>query len=182
MPGERPRLGGLLAPQGHFRRPATSGSALPEPSRKIMNIIPSIATAALLTATLNLAFAGEPGAQPFADSTGGSSQARGELVTTGAGGASRASSSGALRPDTSGETANVHADSTGESSAARAEYLLDHAQALLLPGVPVSTRNHYQPYLDSTGGNSHASSERALEAQAASSSDRMSLAIAPFAR
>jgi len=147
-----------------------------------MNITASIAAAALLTSAMNMAAAGELRTQPFTDSTGGSSQARGELVTNSASGASRASGRVALRPDTSGEVATPGADSTGESSAARAEYLLDHAQASKLPGLAASSRNHYQPFLDSTGGNSHASSERALEAEAASEGDRTAVAIAPALR
>ena len=147
-----------------------------------MNITASIAAAALLTSAMNMAAAGELRTQPFTDSTGGSSQARGELVTNSASGASRAPGRVALRPDTSSEVATSRADSTGESSAARAEYLLDHAQASTLPGLAASSRNHYQPFLDSTGGNSHASAERALEAEAASEGDRTAVAIAPALR
>ena len=141
-----------------------------------MNTLASIATAALLAASLNVAFADDLGAQPFADSTGGSSQARGELATDAANGASRAPSDRAVRSRASDETATAPADSTGDSSATRAEYLLDHAQALALPGVAASTRNHYQPFLDSTGGNSHASSERALDAEDTAASHRLASA------
>jgi len=148
-----------------------------------MNITASIAAAALLTSAMHMASAGEPRAQPFADSTGGSSQARGELVADIVRSASQEASTGdRLRHDASGETAAVHADSTGESSAARAHYLLDHAQASALPGVAVSSRNRYQPFLDSTGGNSHASSERALHAEDASEGHRTAVAIASALR
>ena len=139
-----------------------------------MNTLASIATAALLAASLNVAFADDLGAQPFADSTGGSSQARGELATDAASGASRVPSHRAVRSYASGEA--TPADSTGDSSATRAEYLLDHAQALALPGVAASTRNLYQPFLDSTGGNSQAASERALDAEDAAASHRLASA------
>ena len=129
-----------------------------------MNTLASIATAALLAAGLNVAFADDLGAQPFADSTGGSSQVRGELLASGA---SHVPSNGAARSCAPGEAATAPADSTGDSSATRAECLLDHARSVALPGVSESTRNHYQPFLDSTGGNSQASSERALDAEAA---------------
>lgn len=142
-----------------------------------MNTLASIATAALLAASLNVAFADDLGAQPFADSTGGSSQARGELAMDAANGASRAPSGRAVRPYAADETAP--ADSTGDSSATRAEYLLDHAQALALPGIAASTRNRYQPFLDSTGGNSHAASERALDAEDAAANHRLAIAAAP---
>ena len=141
-----------------------------------MNTLASIAAAALLAASLNVAFADDLGAQPFADSTGGSSQARGELATDAASGASRVPSHRAVRSYASGET--TPADSTGDSSATRAEYLLDHAQALALPGVAASTRNHYQPFLDSTGGNSLAASERALDAEDAATNHRLAVATA----
>ena len=147
-----------------------------------MNTLASIAAAALLAASLNVAFADDLGAQPFADSTGGSSQAHGELATDAASGALRAPSGRAVRSRTSGETAGAPADSTGESSATRAEYLLDHATTVALPGVASRTRNRYQPFLDSTGGNSRADSERALEAQGAAASRRTTVAIAPAAR
>ncbi len=147
-----------------------------------MNTLASIATAALLAASLNVAFADDLGAQPFADSTGGSSQARGELATDTTSDASRAPSGRAARSYASGETATAPADSTGDSSATRAEYLLDHAQALALPGVAGSTRNHYQPFLDSTGGNSHAASERALDAEDAAANHRLAIAAAPAVR
>lgn len=137
--------------------------------RKIMNTLASIATAALLAAGLNVAFADDLGAQPFVDSTGGSSQARGELVKDTA----HAPSHHAARSCAPGETAVAPADSTGDSSATRAECLLDHARATALPGVATSTRNRYQPFLDSTGGNSQASSERALDAEAAATSHRV---------
>ncbi len=143
-----------------------------------MNTLASIAAAALLAASLNVAFADDPGAQPFADSTGGSSQARGELATDAANGAARAPSSRAVRPYSADETATAPADSTGDSSATRAEYLLDHAQALALPGVATSNRNRYQPFLDSTGGNSHAASERALDAEDAAANHRLAVAAA----
>ena len=141
-----------------------------------MNTLASIAAAALLAASLNVAFADDLGAQPFADSTGGSSQARGELATDAASGASRVPSGRAVRSYAADETAP--ADSTGDSSATRAEYLLDHAQALALPGVAASTRNRYQPFLDSTGGNSHAASERALDAEDAAANHRLAVAAA----
>ena len=141
-----------------------------------MNTLASIAAAALLAASLNVAFADDLGAQPFADSTGGSSQARGELATDAASGALRAPSERAARSYASGEAAP--ADSTGDSSATRAEYLLDHAQALALPGVAASTRNRYQPFLGSTGGNSHAASERALDAEDAAMNHRLAVAAA----
>ena len=137
-----------------------------------MNPFAFIAAAALLAGASNIASAVETGGQPYADSTGGSSQARGGL------GASDAS----LLPDASGPTRAAPADSTGESSAARAEYLLDHATTVALPGVASRTRNRYQPFLDSTGGNSRADSERALEAQGAAASRRTTVAIAPAAR
>lgn len=146
-----------------------------------MNTLASIAAAALLAASLNVAFADDLGAQPFADSTGGSSQAHGELATDAASGASRAASGRAVGSRTSGETAGAPADSTGDSSATRAEYLLDHAQALALPGVAASTRNHYQSFLDSTGGNSQAASERALDAEDAATNHRLAVATASAA-
>ena len=143
-----------------------------------MNFVASIAAVALLASAVNMADAGELRAQHFADSTGGSSQARGELVTNSVTSASPASTMGGRH----GDDAPARADSTGESSAARAGYLLDHAQASTLPGVAPSSRNHYQPFLDSTGGNSSASSERALEAEAAPAGHRTDVAIAPALR
>ena len=143
-----------------------------------MNIATSITTAALLAAALNVASAQSVGGQPFADSTGGSSQVHGELATTTAGIVPLASSSHPTRRVASAMAVEAYSDSTGGSSAARAEYLLDHAQA----GTQASASNRYQPYLDSTGGTSLASSERALEAEDAASARRTDVAIAPAAR
>jgi hypothetical protein len=147
-----------------------------------MNIATSITTAALLAAALNVASAESVGGQPFADSTGGSSQVHGELATTAAGIVPLASSSHPTRRVASAMAVEAYSDSTGGSSAARAEYLLDHAQAVAPSGTQASARNRYQPYLDSTGGTSLASSERALEAEDAASAHRTDVAIAPAAR
>ncbi len=147
-----------------------------------MNLAASIAAVALLASAINVADAEELRAPPFADSTGGSSRIRGELLTNSATSASLASAGGRLREDAAWEIATDHADSTGESSAARAQYLLDHAQALKLAGVAASSRDHYQPFLDSTGGNSQASSERALEAEDVSAGRHTAVAIAPADR
>ena len=143
-----------------------------------MNLVASIAAAALLASAVDMADASALRAAPFADSTGGSSQVRGELVTNSAKSAARVPVIGGRRAD----TATAHAGSTGESSAARAEYLLDHAQSSLLPGVATSSRDRYQPFLDSTGGNSSASSERALETEDAAADPRTAVATAPALR
>ncbi len=143
-----------------------------------MNIAASLSTAALLAASLNVAFAGDAGGQAFADSTGGSSQSHGELATTAAGIEPLASSSNPTRDWTSARSVGSYADSTGGSSAARAEYLLEHARPIALPGTQASTRNRYQPSLDSTGGTSLASAERALEEGPAASANRTDVASA----
>ena len=143
-----------------------------------MNRVASVAAAALLASAVNMADASALLAASFADSTGGSSQIRGELVTNSATSASRVPAIGDRRAD----TATAHAGSTGESSAARAEYLLDHAQSSELPGVATASRDRYQPFLDSTGGNSSASSERALEAEDAAAARRTAVATAPALR
>src|ERR1700744_1201734 len=146
-----------------------------------MKNLSSIEARPLLAGSLQGRVGGDLGAPPFADSTGGSSQAHGELATDAANGASRAASGRAVRSRTSRGTAGAPADSTGDSSATRAEYLLDHAQALALPGVAASTRNHYQSFLDSTGGNSQAASERALDAEDAATNHRLAVATASAA-
>ena len=144
-----------------------------------MNITASISTAALrAAASRNVAFAEDVGGLAFADSTGGSSQIHGELATTAAGIEPLASSSNPTRGRASAQRVTSYADSTGGSSAARAEYLLDHARPGAPPGTQASTRNRYQPSLDSTGGTSLASSERALEEGPAASAHRTDVASA----
>lgn len=138
-----------------------------------MNATASIAAAALLTATLNVVCIDQASAQTFADSTGGSSQSHGELVTTPSGIVPSATSSQAMRTSRGAEPSGegryqAYADSTGGSSAARAEFLLDHARPARTDQL--AARGRYQPYLDSTGGSSEASAERALEAAGADES------------
>ena len=133
----------------------------------------SVAVAALLTATLNVVCIEQASAQTFADSTGGSSQSHGELVTTPSGIVPFSVSNHAARASqdaaTSGEGRfQAYADSTGGSSTARAEFLLDHARPARADQL--AARGRYQPYLDSTGGNSEASAERALEEAGADAS------------
>ncbi len=129
----------------------------------------SIAFSALLAASLNAAWIDEANAQSFADSTGGSSQAHGELVTTPAGIIPAATSQDPVRSapgvEPSGESAfQAYADSTGGGSAARVEFLLDHAQIRSASANQLSERGRFQPFLDSTGGSSMASAERVFEA------------------
>ena len=143
-----------------------------------MKITASIATAALLTTALNVACAGQAGGQAFADSTGGSSQIRGELAATPAGIVPVLSASNSTGRDAAAQSTTRSADSTGGSSAARAEFLLDHAHA----DAGHLARNTYQPYLDSTGGTSLASAERALDEDAATAGSRRDVAIAPTTR
>ena len=97
-----------------------------------MNTTLSIAVSALVAGVLNAACVGEASAQPFADSTGGSSQIHGELVPTPAGIVPVASSSHSartsLRTESSVEsTFQRYADSTGGSSVASAERGLEAA-------------------------------------------------------
>jgi len=146
-----------------------------------MNIPASIATAALLAVASHMAFAENAGAQPFADSTGGSSQIHGELAATAAGITPLTSSSEPADRDASVQAAPFYDDSTGGSSAARAEYLLDHARPIVLSAMQGTAGGRYQPYVDSTGGTSLASSERALEAESAAPGHRTAVAIAPTA-
>ena len=143
-----------------------------------MTLTASIAAATLLAAALNVAVARDIGGQPFADSTGGSSQAHGELTTTAAGVVPPAFSSGSDPV----EASTPPADSTGGSSEARAQYLLDHARPAALPGPEAAAGNRHQPYADSTGGMSVASAEHALEAQDNAAVGRTSVAAAPTAR
>ena len=134
-----------------------------------MNAPLSIAVSAFLAAVLNAAFVDDASAQPFADSTGGSSQSHGELVPTPAGIVPAASSSHPARMSLRSEgvsesTFQRYADSTGGSSAARAAFILDHAQGHLASADQPSARGRFQPYADSTGGSSVASAERVFEA------------------
>ena len=136
-----------------------------------MNTTLSITASALLAAALSAACVGEASAQAFADSTGGSSQIHGELATTPAGIVPLASSSHPTRTslgvEPSGdETLQHYADSTGGSSAARAAFLLAHAQVRPASADQVLARGRFQPYVDSTGGSSAASAERVFEAAA----------------
>ena len=134
-----------------------------------MNTTLSITASALLAAVLSAAWVDEARAQPFADSTGGSSQSHGELVPTPAGIAPAEPSSQpsrtALGDESSGKsTFQRYADSTGGNSAARAAFILDHAQIRPAFADQLAARGRFQPYLDSTGGSSVASAERALDA------------------
>jgi hypothetical protein len=136
-----------------------------------MNTPLSITASALLAVALNAACVGEASAQAFADSTGGSSQIHGELVTTPAGIVPLASSSHPTRTslgvEPSGDEMLQHyADSTGGSSAAHAAFLLEHAQVHPESADQVLARARFQPYVDSTGGSSAASAERVFEAAA----------------
>ena len=134
-----------------------------------MNTTIFVAVSALLAASLNVALIDEASAQSFADSTGGSSQTHGELVTTPAGIVPAASSRALKRtaPDIepSGEsTFQAYADSTGGNSVARVEFLLDHAKLSSAAANQLSERGRFQPFLDSTGGSSMASAERVFDA------------------
>lgn len=136
-----------------------------------MNTTLSITVSALLAAALNAAWVGAAGAQTFADSTGGSSQAHGELAPTPAGIVPAASPSYPTRTspgvEPSGEsTFQQYADSTGGTSAARAALVLDDAQIRSASADQLSAPGRYQPYLDSTGGSSVASAERVFETAA----------------
>jgi hypothetical protein len=107
-------------------------------------------------------------AQSFADSTGGSSQIHGELVTTPSGIVPEASPPAPTRVSQDAGPAvasrfQAYADSTGGSSAARARDLLDHAQIQTASADRFAARARFQPYLDSTGGSSMASAERVFE-------------------
>ena len=129
----------------------------------------SIVASALVAAALNAACVDAASAQTFADSTGGSSQSHGELAPTPAGTVPAASSSHptrmSLRIEASGASSfQRYADSTGGSSAARAAFVLDHAQSHLASTDQLSARDRFQPYADSTGGSSVASAERVFEA------------------
>ena len=133
-----------------------------------MNTTLSIAVSALVAGVLNAACVGEASAQPFADSTGGSSQSHGELVPTPAGivpdRSSNHPSRTSLAAGPSGKSMfQRYADSTGGSSAARAAFVLDHARIPSASADQRSARGRFQPYLDSTGGSSVASAERAFE-------------------
>jgi hypothetical protein len=91
-----------------------------------MNTTLFVAVSAALAASLNVAWIDEASAQSFADSTGGISQAHGELVTTPAGIVPAASSRALKRTapgiEPSGEsTFQAYAASTGGNSAARVE-------------------------------------------------------------
>ena len=133
-----------------------------------MNRTIFVAVSALLAASLNVAWIDEASAQAFADSTGGSSQSHGELVTTPANIVPAASSQALKRtaPDIepSGESAfQAYADSTGGSSAARVEFLIDHAKVSSGAANQLSERGRFQPFQDSTGGSSMASAERVFD-------------------
>ncbi len=129
----------------------------------------SIAVSALVAAALNAACVDAASAQPFADSTGGSSQIHGELAPTPAGIVPAASSNHPARTSPRAEASGRssfqrYSDSTGGSSAARAAFLLDHAQSHLASADQLPARGRFQPYADSTGGSSMAGAERVFEA------------------
>ena len=134
-----------------------------------MNTTLSITACALLAAVLSAAWVDDASAQAFADSTGGSSQSHGELVPTPAGivpdRSSNHPSRTSLAAGSSGKSMfQRYADSTGGNSAARAAFILDHAQIHPAFADQLAARGRFQPYLDSTGGSSVASAERALDA------------------
>jgi hypothetical protein len=134
-----------------------------------MNTTIFVAVSTLLAASLNVAWIGEASAQSFADSTGGNSQAHGELVATPAGIVPAASSQAPRRTtpgiEPSGEsTFQAYADSTGGSSAARAGFLLDHAKIRSAAANQLPERGRFQPFLDSTGGSSMAAAGRVFDA------------------
>ncbi len=134
-----------------------------------MNITISVAASALLAASLNVAWIEEASAQSFADSTGGSSQAHGELVTTPAGIVPAASSQALERTapgiaPSSESAVRAYADSTGGSSAARVEFLLAQVEIHSPAASQLSERGRFQPFLDSTGGSSMTGAERVFDA------------------
>jgi len=145
-------------------RPSSEREPL-TPRRNIVNTTIFVAVSALLAASLNVVWIDDARAQSFADSTGGSSQAHGELVThAGRHRSGRFVASAqadraryrALRRERVPGMRRQH----GGNSAARVEFLLDHANASYAATNHLSESGRFQPFPDSTGGSSVASAER----------------------